>query len=82
MIHHALVHAGRSCCLYAPYLHFRVELLDGKCHSAGQSASADRDNDHLHVRQLLQQFQSYGTLSGYYILIVKGMNECVSVLVS
>ena len=82
MVSHALVHAGCSGSLHTPYLHFRIELLDGKSHAAGQSAAAYGHDDHLHVGQLLQQLQAYGALSGYHVLIIEGVDEGIAPLVA
>ena len=54
--------------------------LDGGGDTGDQPAAADGYDHHVHIRNLLQQFQAQGALAGYDILVVEGVYQCVIVL--
>src|SRR6185369_6083957 len=43
--------------------------------ASDESAAADRDNDRIHVRALLQELEPEGALAGDHPLVVEGMDE-------
>ena len=82
MVVQTLHHAGSTLSLHTVHLHIRVERLDGKRHTRNQSAAAHRHHNRLHLGQLVQNLQTYRTLTGNHVLVVKGMHKGVAVLVA
>ena len=82
MLVDALHHTGCSGCLHTIDLHPRIEALEGKGHPGDEPTAPDRDDDRLHIGQLVEQFEPDGALSGYHILVVKGMDKGVTALIA
>ena len=66
------VHGGR---LNAVDLHLRFELLDRIGNTRYESAASDRYHDGVHIRQLIQYLQSYRSLAGDHVRIIKRVDE-------
>ena len=62
-------------CLHTDDLNTRINLLDAGGYTGQQSAATCRNQNHIHSRQVTQDFQTDGTLTCHDILIIKGMNE-------
>jgi len=75
MLVQAAVHAGGTLGLNAVDLDVRLEALDGKGHAGDQAAAAHRHNDRIHIRQLIQNFQTNGSLPRDDLLIVIGVDK-------
>ena len=75
MLVQAAVHAGGTLGLYAVDLYLRPQALDGKGHAGDQAAAAHRHNDRIHIRQLIQNFQTNGSLPRDDLLIVIGVDK-------
>ena len=69
------VHAGCALGLHAVDLDVRFEALDGKSHTRDQAASAHRDDDSVHIRQLVEDLQANGALARNDQLIVIGVDK-------
>ena len=69
------VHAGGTLGLHAVDLDVRFEALDGKSHTRDQAAAAHRDNDSVHIRQLVEDLQANGALARNDQLIVIGVDK-------
>ena len=76
-----LNHAGCSLCLDSIDLDVRVERLDGESDSRNQSAATYRYYHSFHIRQLVEDFQSDGSLSGNHLLVIERMHEGIAVLI-
>ena len=50
-------------------------MLHGIGQARNKPAAADGYQDHVHIRQLLQNLQADGALSGHDPIVVKGMNK-------
>ena len=68
-------HAGGSGGLYADDLAGGLQMLHGIGQTRDQSAAADGHQDHVHIRQLLQNLQTDGALTGHDPIVVKGMDK-------
>ena len=77
LVFEAPQHAWCPTGLYAIHLYLRVQSLDGKGDSTGQSSASYRHNHCIHVRQLFNQLQTNRSLSGYHLLVVERMYEGV-----
>src|SRR5579864_35041 len=55
--------------------HLRICLFHGTGNAGDQSASADRRDNGLDIRDLLQNFQAHRALACNYDLIIEGMDE-------
>lgn len=75
-----LLHGGRALSLDADHPAGGLEVLDGIGNAADESAAADGDHHLAHIRQLLQDLQANGTLSGNDVGIVEGMGKGIAVL--
>ena len=53
----------------------RIDLLGIKADSGKQSASPGRYDDHIHIGQIMTDLIGDCSLTGYDILIIKGMNK-------
>ena len=71
----AVSHAGGFLCLHAVYLHLRFELLDRIGNTRNESAASDRHHDGVHIRQLVEYLQSYRSLAGDHVRIIKRVDE-------
>ena len=76
-----LRHAGRAGGLHADNAALGPQVLHRVGQPRDQSAAADGHEDHIHVRQLLQDLQADGALSGHNAVIVEGVDERQSLLV-
>ena len=74
-------HAGRARRLYADNAAARLQALHGVGETGDQSAAADRHEDHVHIRQLLQNLQTDGTLTGHDVVVIEGVDERQTLLV-
>ena len=61
--------------LYADDLDARVDLLCAGRHAGNQSAAAGRNENHVNERQVAQDFERDGALTGHDVLIVERMDE-------
>ena len=68
-------HAGGTLGLHAVDLDVRFEALDRKSHTRDQAASAHRDNDSVHIRQLVEDLQADGPLSCDHLLVIVGVDK-------
>ena len=71
----ARLHAGCPCGLNADDANLRVEQLCQSGHARGQSAAADRHEDAVHQRKLLEDLHGDGALAAGDIEVVKGVHE-------
>ena len=76
-----LVHAGGALRLYADHLTGRLQLFDSFGHAGDQSAAADGGDDHVNVRQLLQDLQTDGALTGHNAVVIERMNKGIALLI-
>ena len=75
------LHAGRPLRLHADNFYVGVEQLGQGGHTRRQPAAADGHQDHVHIRQLLQNLQTDGALTGHDPIVVKGMDKGQPLLV-
>ena len=77
----ALTGAERICdcrcalSLYADDLDARVDLLGAGSDTGDQSAAAGRNEDHVDKRQVAQDLERDGALTGHDVLIIERMDE-------
>ena len=68
-------HAGRTGSLHAHDAAVGLQVLHGVGKTGDQPAAADGHEDHVHVRQLLQNFKADGALPRHDAVVVEGMDE-------
>ena len=73
-----LLHAGSACRLHAVHLDARIQRFDGERHAGDESAAAHRHDHRVHIRQLLQHFQTDGALSGDDIFVIERVDKGVA----
>ena len=71
----AAVHTGGTLGLYAVHLDLRAQGLDGKGDAGNQSAAAHRHHHSVHIRQLVENFQTNRALPGDDLLVIVGVNK-------
>ena len=76
-----LLHRRSAGGLYAVDLHLGAQRLDGECDARYKASAADGHYHSLHIGQLLYDFQADRALTGDYLLVVKWVYKCVTVLV-
>ena len=72
--------AGRPLRLHRDHLHIGLEELGKRRDARRQAASADRDQDDVHQRQVLDDLHGDRPLTGRDVRIVKGMDKGIAVL--
>ena len=77
---HGIVHAGSAGCLNAVYLNGRPDGFDGIGNAGDQSTAADGDDHRVQIVQSVDDLQTDGTLARDDMLIVKGLDKGVAVL--
>ena len=74
-------HAGRAGGLHADDAAVGLQALHGVGEAGDEPTAADGHEDHVHIRQLLQNLQADGALAGHDAVIVEGMDEGEALLV-
>ena len=69
------LHAGGVLRLHAVDFYLGVQRLDGARNAGNQPAAADGADDRIHIRQLIENFQTDCALTGDNFLIVEGVDE-------
>ena len=77
---HGVEHTGGPRRLYAIDLDVGGDGLDGAGHAGDQSAAADGHDHRVHVAHFVHDFQTDGALAGDDVLVVKGVDEGVALL--